>query len=185
MAPGYPININGVRIRTSEALYQACRFPHLPELQREIIAQRSPMTAKMKSRRYMSDSRQDFDSIKIRIMRWTIRVKLSQNWGTFAQLLLSTGQLPIVEESRRDRFWGAKRNEEYLEGVNGLGRLLMELRDKIYLLEGRHIGQIDPPNVDQLLLFDQRITSIAPSRDETHAVGRSLMFDQDSYGNAR
>ncbi len=26
MAPGYPLLINGVRMLTSEALYQACRF---------------------------------------------------------------------------------------------------------------------------------------------------------------
>lgn len=37
MAPGCPLQINGVRIPTAEALYQACRFPHLPDLQREII----------------------------------------------------------------------------------------------------------------------------------------------------
>ena len=50
MASGYPLQINGVRILTTEALYQACRFPHLPEVQREIIGQHSPMTAKMKSK---------------------------------------------------------------------------------------------------------------------------------------
>ena len=37
MASGFPLQINGVRILTSEALYQACRFPHMPEVQREII----------------------------------------------------------------------------------------------------------------------------------------------------
>ena len=44
MAAGFPIRVNGVRILTSEALYQACRFPHLPHVQRLIIAQVSPMT---------------------------------------------------------------------------------------------------------------------------------------------
>ena len=50
MAPGYPLRINGTLIFTSEALYQACRFPHRPEVQRLIISQTSPMTAKMKSK---------------------------------------------------------------------------------------------------------------------------------------
>ena len=27
MAGGFPLHVNGVKIRTSEALYQACRFP--------------------------------------------------------------------------------------------------------------------------------------------------------------
>lgn len=48
MAPGYPVRINGVRIFTVEALYQASRFPHLPEVQRLIIGQHSPMTANSK-----------------------------------------------------------------------------------------------------------------------------------------
>ena len=47
MASGFPLSVNGIHIRTCEALYQACRFPHLPEVQELIIAQKSPMTAKM------------------------------------------------------------------------------------------------------------------------------------------
>ena len=38
MAPRFPLVVNDVRIRTSEALYQSCRFPHMPEVQRMIIA---------------------------------------------------------------------------------------------------------------------------------------------------
>ena len=30
MAAGFPLKVNGVSVRTSEALYQACRFPHRP-----------------------------------------------------------------------------------------------------------------------------------------------------------
>jgi predicted NAD-dependent protein-ADP-ribosyltransferase YbiA (DUF1768 family) len=52
MAGGFPIQINGVRILTSEAPCQACRFPQLPNVQGLIIDQASPMTAKMKSKPY-------------------------------------------------------------------------------------------------------------------------------------
>ena len=48
MASGFPIVVNGIRIRTAEALYQACRYPTRPDVQRLIIEERSPMTAKMK-----------------------------------------------------------------------------------------------------------------------------------------
>ncbi len=44
MAGGYPLLINSIRIPTSEALYQACRFPHKPDIQKLIIGQVSPMT---------------------------------------------------------------------------------------------------------------------------------------------
>src|SRR5215210_7646985 len=119
MAGGYPLIVNGVRILTSEALYQACRFPHIPEAQRLIIEQSSPMTAKMKSRIYRDNSRNDWMAVRVRIMRWCLRVKLAQNWDRFGLLLLSTGDKPIVEFSKRDPFWGASpTNSEKLEGIN-------------------------------------------------------------------
>ena len=40
MATGFPLSINGIQIKTTEALYQACRFPHLPEIQKKIIEQK-------------------------------------------------------------------------------------------------------------------------------------------------
>ena len=66
-----------------------------------------------------------------KVMRWCLRVKLAQIWDEFSRLLLATGDRPIVEESRKDEFWGAKVvNTDTLVGVNALGRLLMELREK-------------------------------------------------------
>ncbi|GIV04270.1 MAG: hypothetical protein KatS3mg015_3100 [Fimbriimonadales bacterium] len=132
MAGGYPIRVNGIRILTSEALYQACRFPHLPDVQRMIISENSPMTAKMRSKPYRKDSRRDWDHVRVRIMRWCLRMKLANNWSAFSELLLRTGDRPIVEESRKDDFWGAKAvgDGSTLVGMNVLGRLLMELREQ-------------------------------------------------------
>lgn len=133
MAGGYPIRVNGIRILTSEALYQACRFPHLPDVQRMIISENSPMTAKMRSKPYRKDSRRDWDHVRVRIMRWCLRMKLANNWSAFSELLLRTGDRPIVEESRKDDFWGAKAvgDGSTLVGMNVLGRLLMELREQV------------------------------------------------------
>ena len=128
MAAGFPLRVNDIQIRTSEALYQACRFPHLPQVQAEIIAQKSPMTAKMKSKPHRKESRSDWDRVRVKIMRWCLRVKLAQNWESFGKLLLKTGDRPIVEQSKKDSFWGAKPiDDEILVGMNVLGRLLMEL----------------------------------------------------------
>lgn len=133
MAGGYPIRVNGIRILTSEALYQACRFPHLPDVQRMIIGENSPMTAKMRSKPYRKDSRRDWDHVRVRIMRWCLRMKLASNWSAFSELLLRTGDRPIVEQSRKDDFWGAKvvGDGSTLVGMNVLGRLLMELREQV------------------------------------------------------
>ena len=131
MAAGFPIKINGVGILTSEALYQACRFPHLPDVQKAIISQKSPMAAKMVGKPYRSQTRADFEDVKVDIMRWCMHVKLAQNYLTFERLLLSTKNKEIVEDSHKDRFWGAVRDKEdpkILRGCNVLGKLLVELR---------------------------------------------------------
>jgi hypothetical protein len=52
MAGGYRLLVNDVWIPSSEALYQACRFPDQPDIQKLIISQPSPMTAKMKGKPY-------------------------------------------------------------------------------------------------------------------------------------
>ena len=159
MAGGYPIQVNGVRILTSEALYQVCRFPHLPDVQKLIIGQVSPMTAKMRSKPYRKDSRPDWDQVRVRIMRWSLRMKLANNWNTFSALLLKSGDRPIVEESRKDDFWGAKvvDDGDTLVGMNVLGRLLMELREQVKQ-QGRNAAlDVAPPNIPQFLLFGQPI----------------------------
>lgn len=163
MAGGYPIHVNGVKILTSEALYQACRFPHMPEVQRIIIAEKSPMTAKMRSKPYRKDSRPDWDKVRIRIMRWCLRMKLTQNWEIFSELLLKTGDRAIVEESRKDDFWGAKVVDEgnTLVGMNVLGRLLMELREQTKELGRDGFLRVDLPNVPDFLLFGRPIEAWA------------------------
>ena len=130
MAGGFPLRVNGIDIWSSEALYQACRFPSRPDVQKMVLAERSPMTAKMKSKRFREEfSRSDWEQIKIKVMRWCLRVKLAENWDSFGGLLRSTGEKPIVEESGKDDFWGAKQTDVgVLAGRNVLGRLLMELR---------------------------------------------------------
>lgn len=159
MAGGYPIHVNGLRILTSEALYQVCRFPHLPDVQKMIIDQISPMTAKMRSKPYRKDSRSDWDQVRVRIMRWSLRMKLANNWNNFSTLLLRTGERPIVEESRKDDFWGAKvvDNGETLVGMNVLGRLLMELREQVKQ-QGRDAAlDVAPPDIPQFLLLGRPI----------------------------
>lgn len=160
MAGGYPLNVNGIRILTSEALYQACRFPHLPDVQKLIIAQNSPMTAKMKSKPYREQSRLDWDAVRVKIMRWCLRVKLLQNWNKFGDLLLSTEDKPIVEDSHKDDFWGAiPIDSEQLVGVNALGRLLMELREELRI-NPNSLQIVEVLNIPDFLLLGQSIKNL-------------------------
>lgn len=129
MAAGYPLVVGRAAARTSEALYQACRFPHHPEIQEAIFREASPMRAKMVSRKHTALTRPDWERARIPIMRWCLAVKLAQHFDVFGRLLESTGGRDIVEHSRRDDFWGAVTAPNgMLVGMNALGRLLMELR---------------------------------------------------------
>jgi type I restriction enzyme S subunit len=162
MASGFPLRVNGVHIHTSEALYQACRFPHLPNIQQKIIAEHSPMTAKMKSKPHRSQSRPDWDSVRTKIMRWCLRVKLVQNWKSFGDLLLATGDRPIVEQSRKDEFWGAKEIEDgTLTGMNVLGRLLMELREELRSDQIDDLKIVRPLPITDFVLYGRAIEPVS------------------------
>ncbi|POP74666.1 DUF1768 domain-containing protein [Pseudomonas amygdali pv. morsprunorum] len=160
MAGGFPLFVNERKILTSEALYQVCRFPHLPEVQCLIVSQTSPMTAKMRSKPFRSESRPDWMRVRVRVMRWCLRAKLVQNWDRFSKLLLMTEGLPIVEQSSKDKFWGASpQNDNKLVGANVLGRLLMELREDI-VSERLYQHELAPLDIKDFLLFGQSIRTI-------------------------
>jgi type I restriction enzyme S subunit len=162
MASGFPLEVNGIRIRTSEALYQALRFPHLPEVQRLIIEQASPMAAKMKGKPHRANSRPDWDFVRVALMRWCLRVKLASNSPRFGALLRETGDRPIVEDSHKDDFWGAKRVADgSLVGQNVLGRLLMETRDLVHPSSPDVLRRVDPPGVLGCQLYGNAIREVA------------------------
>ncbi|MCJ2045267.1 NADAR family protein [Methylobacterium sp. J-078] len=161
MAPGFPLWIAGVSLRTSEALYQACRFPHRPEVQRLIVEQVSPMTAKMRSKPYRNDSREHWDDLRVPVMKWCLRVKLAQNWTSFGDLILATGGRAIVEDSRKDDFWGAIRDADgNFHGRNVLGRLLMELREKLRQ-EPDSLKEVAPLKLQDFTLLGHEIPLVA------------------------
>lgn len=179
MAPGYPLVINGIRVLTSEALYQCCRFTNLPDVQDLILRESSPMTGKMKSKRFRHLARQDWNEIRVRVMRWCLRVKLAQNWEKFGALLVKTGDRPIVEDSSKDEFWGAKRTKEgLLVGNNVLGRLLMELREELRGGDAEALRCVAPLKIPDFTLLGRAIGAIgcqtndtAPSSSATTFVG--------------
>ena len=163
MAPDYPVIINGLRIPTIEALYQACRYPDFPEIQTVILDQMSPMTAKMKSKKYTDKTREDWERVRVSIMRWCLRTKLAQNWQRFGAILRKTDDKPIVEESTKDEFWGAKPNDDgTLIGMNVLGRLLMELRQEYKEIEAGSRLSIEYPKVSHFFLLGKPLEASEP-----------------------
>lgn len=160
MAGGFPLRVNGIRILTTEALYQAMRWPHIPEVQKTVLDEASPMGAKMKGKPFRSQSRPDWDDVRVELMRWCVRLKLAFHWGAFGGILRATGDRPIVEDSHKDRFWGAvpsKADPNTLTGENVLGSLLMEARE---WARGDRVRLVDPLNVVGVLLFGRSIGAV-------------------------
>lgn len=158
MASGYPITINGLTIPSSEALYQALRFPHLPDVQRTIFDAANAMLAKRATYPHRPNTRTDWDAIRVPLMEWVLRTKLSQH-PSLRKLLLSTGTKSIVEDSAKDAFWGAipTASNQELIGTNTLGELLMKLRGELSL-NPNALASIPSPTF-QLTLPHPRVLS--------------------------
>ncbi|WP_289723603.1 NADAR family protein [Robiginitalea aurantiaca] len=161
----FPMNVNGHLFHTSEALYQACRFPDYPEIQREIMGHPSPMTAKMKSKKYRNThTRNDFEEVKEDIMWWCLRVKMAHHPVAMGALLRRSGSKPIVEVSHKDRFWGtvrSKENENLVVGDNVLGKLLIRLRAYYFQNQGSSkLLRVPPLEISNFKLLGQPIEEV-------------------------
>jgi ribA/ribD-fused uncharacterized protein len=163
MASGFGLFVNDIIIPSSEHLYQAMRFPLFPDIQHEIISQENAMLAKKVSNKYKDKyTRPDWEVIKMKVMRWVMEVKLAQNWDNFSKVLRETEERAIVEYSKEDKIWGASPVNGKLEGVNALGRLLMELRQK-YIHSVQKIYCVEPLNLSAFLLYNRPIEVVCDS----------------------
>jgi ribA/ribD-fused uncharacterized protein len=131
MASGFPITVNGLTFRSSEALYQSARFLDNPEIQSRIATEPSPVNAKRIAHENWQQHRPDWRDISVAVMEWAVRMKLAQNCKFFAPLLLSSGDMDIVEISSRDDFWGTLRAGDVLRGKNVLGKILTDIRNEL------------------------------------------------------
>ncbi|WP_411839993.1 DUF4326 domain-containing protein [Paracoccus sp. ME4] len=152
MASGYPILVLDMTVASTEHLYQALRYPHLPDFQREILDQPNAMLAKRKAYERQLETRKDWRDVNVRIMRHCLDLKLAHNHARMSAHYRETGNLPIVEISHRDPFWGAKPSNGMLEGVNALGRLHMGLRQRLHDDPGLHLLGLDAPDFPGAIL---------------------------------
>ena len=137
MCGGYPIDLKvGLhkhRFRTSEALYQCFKFPFNPDIQFQIQEKASPMAAKMVAKAHADKIHPAWfeDKNRIDAMMFALRAKLRTNLK-FLFLLNRTGVRTIVEDSHKDKFWGAVPVRGGYFGENNLGRCLMRLREGVF-----------------------------------------------------
>ena len=179
MAGGYPIYIEGVKILTSEALYQACRFSDYPEIQKKIIDQRSPMTAKDISRKYYYLTRKDWKKNRVQIMNCCIHIKLLYNWRKMGTLFEQTMDKEIVELSSKDDFWGAFEKGDYAEGYNVLGLLLKQVRKDYRMNQDKKNIILGCPSIDNFKLFEHTIGNIKVDVTKNYYIGETYSLFND------
>lgn len=159
MEPRHPVTVNGIQVRNLEALYQCCRYPNLPDVQKKIIEFPSPMIAKRYSLQFRDIGRPNWYQVKAIFMQWCLRVKLACNYDTFGTLLDSTGDKVIVETSPDGNWWGGIYNADQtkLIGANMFGQLLMELRTELRAKNREEMVIVNPLNVPDFLLLEEPI----------------------------
>lgn len=140
------ITLDGLTWRSVEHYYQAQKSDD-PAYRDAIRAAVSPGMAKRLAappaapRRISAQSwfrkhgtlpRDDWHQVKLDIMRRADRAKFTQH-GTLTSQLLGTGDAELIEDSPYEPFWGTGPNGH---GENWAGRVLMEIRHELRLLEG-------------------------------------------------
>jgi ribA/ribD-fused uncharacterized protein len=111
--------------KTGEHYFQAQKFPKMA-LYEEIRQAATPSAAFELAHRNFRRQRPDWDQVRVDVMREALQLKFDAN-PPLKELLLSTGDRPLVEASEEDAFWGFGADRQ---GQNKLGQLLMELRDR-------------------------------------------------------
>jgi N-glycosidase YbiA len=120
-----PFHVNGHVYSTSEAYFQAMKFPDNPEIQDLIRKATTPFAAAKLGRNRQFLLRKDWEHVKEGVMKDALKFKFSSN-PVLMERLLHTKGLKIVEKSDKDAYWGTGFSGN---GLNRLGVLITEFRD--------------------------------------------------------
>ena len=122
----YPLLINGITFRSAENAFQS--FKLLDHSKREeLFAQCTPKRAKHLGRTV--ELRPDWEQIKLEVMYKVVLAKFKNTLYLRKKLIL-TGNQELVEYNHwGDVYWGVCENK----GENHLGKILMRVREELYL----------------------------------------------------
>lgn len=122
----YGVSLDGAWWPTAEHYFQAQKF-HEPAYREKIRRASSPKQAADLGRTRILPLRADWDMARVEVMRRVVRAKFRTH-AELRELLLSTGNRPLVESAPGDAFWGCGADGN---GENRLGRLLEEVRSAL------------------------------------------------------
>ncbi|MDX3380353.1 NADAR family protein [Streptomyces niveiscabiei] len=131
---GHGFDLDGLWWPTSEHYFQAQKFAgtrHADLVRRA----RTPLRAAELGRDPAKPLRRDWERVKDDVMRRAVAAKFRAH-DDIRDILLSTGDEEIVEDTTTDHYWGRGRTGT---GKNMLGRMLMRTRGRlrIELVEDR------------------------------------------------
>ncbi|MEU7824862.1 NADAR family protein [Catellatospora sp. NPDC049133] len=119
-------HLDGVWWPTSEHYFQAQKFPgtrHADLIRRA----RTPLRAAELGRNSSEPLRRDWERVKDDVMRRAVAAKFHAH-ADIRDILLSTGDEEIVEDTTTDHYWGRGRTGK---GKNMLGRILVRSRNQL------------------------------------------------------
>ncbi len=119
--------LDGLYWPTSEHYFQAQKFVGTPHLEK-IRLVKTPKDAARMGRERTRPLRQDWEKVKDDIMRKAVLCKFKTHTD-IKDILLSTGNAEIVENSPIDFYWGCGVDGS---GKNMLGKILMEVREILH-----------------------------------------------------
>lgn len=126
-----PVEYGGKTFRTAESAFQAQKDTSRAD---EFIRLKGSDARSLGEK---VEPRQDWDQVRVQIMREVVECKFKQNrW--LMQKLMNTGKAKLIQENdRNDTFWGVYKGE----GENMLGKILMEIRDKELCIRNWRVGE--------------------------------------------
>ncbi len=135
----HSIEMNNIYWSTVEHYYQAQKFAGSPD--EEIIpvihAASTPEEAAALGRCSTRCLRSDWEVVKTQVMREAVFKKFLAH-RDIGEILLSTGDELLVENSPNDYFWGCGANKT---GQNHLGHILMTVREELRILSMKAIAK--------------------------------------------
>lgn len=117
--------LKGKTWRSVEHYFQAQKFSGTP-YEQKIYKSNTPHQAAQFGRSRKFKIRSDWEKIKDNIMYEALLAKFKQN-KYLLDILISTGDALLVENSLTDNYWGCGTNGK---GLNKLGKLLIKVREQ-------------------------------------------------------
>lgn len=123
----HAINLDGYLWKTTEHYFQAQKFTNNTKQFNEILNSKYPRDAANLGRSRLYKIREDWEDVKDEIMYRCVKQKVLTHYF-IKNLLLSTGDQEIIEDSPIDYYWGWGKNHT---GKNQLGKTLMRIRSEL------------------------------------------------------